>query len=71
MKYGFTSLWNIMFAYVGPSWLLLVWMIWSSGQLKTPDDHMIYLAFVIPGFVVIYLSGFIIERWHNKKQQQS
>ncbi|NTV92550.1 MAG: hypothetical protein HGA72_04530 [Chlorobiaceae bacterium] len=71
MKYGFTTLWNITFAFVGPAWLVLVWMIWSSGQLKTPDEQMIYLALVIPGFVVIYLSGFIIERRHNKKQQRS
>jgi len=47
---------------------MLAWMIWSSGQLQTVGDQMTYLAVVVPGFIVIYLSGFFIEGWHKKKK---
>jgi len=43
-------------------------MIWSSGQLQTIDDKILFLAIVIPGFLLIYFSGFFIEGWHKKKQ---
>jgi hypothetical protein len=65
----FSLLWNLTFLVVGPGWFVLAWMIWESGQLQTPTHQAIYLWVVIPGFLVIYLSGFFIERWHRKKQQ--
>ncbi|MEI6757197.1 MAG: hypothetical protein FDX18_02015 [Chlorobium sp.] len=68
MKYSFKRLWNTTFLFVGPGWYLLVWMIWSSGQLQTIDDKILFLAIVIPGFLLIYFSGFFIEGWHKKKQ---
>ncbi|MBM3422997.1 MAG: hypothetical protein FJY09_07105 [Chlorobi bacterium] len=68
MKYTFTTLWNVTFLFVGPLWFMLAWMIWSSGQLQTVGDQMTYLAVVVPGFIVIYLSGFFIEGWHKKKK---
>jgi len=71
MKYSFIALWNITFVFVGPFWFVLAWMIWASGQLQTVGDKMTYLAVVIPGFLVIYLSGFFIERWHKKKKKAS
>ncbi|MEE9904282.1 hypothetical protein [Chlorobium sp.] len=71
MKYTFTTLWNVTFLFVGPFWFMLAWMIWSSGQLQTLSDRMTYLAVVIPGFIVIYLSGFFIEGWHKKKKSNT
>ncbi|MEI8031914.1 MAG: hypothetical protein WCH05_00995 [Chlorobiaceae bacterium] len=68
MKYSFKRLWNGMFLFVGPGWSLLVWMIWSSGQLNSPADKIIFLSVVIPGFLFIYFSGFFIEGWHKRKQ---
>lgn len=56
-----------MFLAVGPVWFVLVWMIWSSGQLKTEADQLLYFALIIPGFIVIYLSGFLIQKRHAKK----
>lgn len=67
MNYSFKTLWNVMFLATGPVWFLLVWMIWSSGQLKTEADQMLYWALIIPGFIVIYLSGFLIQKRHAKK----
>ena len=58
-----------MFLAIGPVWILLVWMIWSSGQLKTEADQMLYFALIIPGFILIYLSGFLIQKRHAKKIQ--
>jgi hypothetical protein len=69
MKNSFRKLWNTMFLFVGPAWYLLVWMIWSSGQLQTIGDKTTFLVMVIPGFLLIYSSGFFIERWHEKKQK--
>ena len=69
MKYSFRRLWNTMFLFVGPAWYLLVWMIWSSGQLQTIGDKITFLGVVIPGFLLIYSSGFFIEGWHEKKQK--
>jgi|APHig6443718053_1056840.scaffolds.fasta_scaffold04160_5 hypothetical protein len=71
MKYSFTKLWNITFLFVGPFWFVLAWMIWTSGQLQTFSDRMIYLGVVIPGFLIIYFSGFFIEGWHKKKQERA
>ena len=70
MKYSFATLWNLMFVFVGPLWFVLAWMIWVSGQLQTLGDRMTYLGVVIPGFLVIYLSGFLIEGWHKKKKEK-
>ncbi|NTU54608.1 MAG: hypothetical protein HGA97_13165 [Chlorobiaceae bacterium] len=69
MNYSFTTLWNRLFLMVGPVWALLVWMIWTSGQLRTPAHQQIYLGLVIPGFILIYLSGFLIQKRHAKKIQ--
>jgi hypothetical protein len=44
-------------------------MIWSSGQLTTISDKIAFLGVVIPGFLIIYGSGFFIEGWHKKKQE--
>lgn len=71
MKYSFTTLWNITFVFVGPLWFVLAWLIWASGQLQTVGDRMTYLAVVIPGFLCIYLSGFLIEGWHKKKKKKA
>jgi hypothetical protein len=68
MNYSFKTLWNAMFVIVGPLWAVLAWMIWSSGQLKTPQHHAFFLGMVIPGFILIYLSGFVIRNRHAKKQ---
>ncbi|NTV67814.1 MAG: hypothetical protein HGB06_09085 [Chlorobaculum sp.] len=69
MNYSFKSLWNLMFLFVGPAWFVLVWMIWSSGQLKTEADQHLFFGLVIPGFILIYLSGFLIQKRHAKKLQ--
>lgn len=71
MKYSFTTLWNITFLFTGPVWALLVWMVWDSGQLQSEMDRTIFLSVIIPGFIAIYLSGFLIESWHKKKQVRS
>jgi hypothetical protein len=67
MNNSFKTLWNRLFLVTGPVWFLLVWMIWSSGQLKTAEDHNIFLSLIIPGFILIYLSGFMIQKRHAKK----
>ncbi len=69
MKYSFKSLWNRAFLFVGPGWYFLVWMIWSSGQLQSIGDRITFLCIVIPGFLIIYSSGFLIEGWHEKKKK--
>lgn len=69
MNNSFNSLWNKMFLFVGPVWFLLVWMIWSSGQLQTAADQQIFLTLVIPGFILIYVSGFLIQKRHAKKME--
>ncbi len=69
MKYSFKRLWNTAFLFVGPAWYVLVWMIWSSGQLLTIRDKITFLGIVIPGFLIIYSSGFLIEGWHEKKKK--
>jgi hypothetical protein len=69
MNNSFKSLWNKMFLFVGPVWFLLVWMIWSSGQLKTAADQQMFLGLVIPGFILIYVSGFLIQKRHARKTQ--
>jgi hypothetical protein len=69
MNYSFKMLWNAMFLAVGPVWFLLVWMIWSSGQLKTAANQHLFLGLVVPGFILIYLSGFLIQKRHAKKIQ--
>lgn len=69
MQHSFKRLWNTTFLFVGPFWCLLVWMIWSSGQLPSVDDKLAFLGVVIPGFLLIYGSGFLIEGWHEKKKR--
>jgi hypothetical protein len=69
MKNSFKLLWNRAFLFVGPAWYLLVWMIWSSGQLVSIADRLTFLCMVIPGFLIVYSSGFFIEGWHEKKKR--
>jgi len=45
-------------------------MIWFSGQLVTISDKIIFLCIVIPGFLVVYSSGYFIEGWHEKKKRE-
>ena len=70
LSYSFKTLWNRTFFFVGPVWFVLVSFIWASGQLVTPQDKFIFLSIVIPGFVAIYFSGFLIEKWHKKKKSE-
>lgn len=69
MNHSFSKLWNMMFVFVGPVWAVLVWMIWSSGQLRTTTDQQLFLFLIIPGFILIYFSGFLIQKRHAKKLQ--
>jgi len=69
MNYSFKRLWNRAFLFVGPAWFLLVWMIWSSGQLITVADKITFIGIVIPGFLIVYTTGFFIEGWHEKKKR--
>lgn len=69
MNHSFKTLWNATFAFTGPVWALLAWMIWESGQLRTPEQHTLFLGLVVPGFILIYLSGFMIRNRHAKKFQ--
>jgi hypothetical protein len=46
-------------------------MVWTSGQLKTPQHEILFFSVVIPGFILIYLSGFLIAKRHAIKQQSS
>jgi len=69
MNYSFKTLWNITFLVVGPLWGSLAWMIWQSGHLKTVSSQHLFLWIVIPGFILIYISGFLIEKSHAKKMR--
>ncbi|NTW51890.1 MAG: hypothetical protein HGB22_04815 [Chlorobiaceae bacterium] len=69
MNYSFKTLWNRTFYAVGPLWAALAWMIWTSGQLKTEAQHYLFLSIVIPGFILMYVSGFLIEKSHTKKMR--
>lgn len=68
MNYSFKTLWNATFIAIGPVWCMLAWMIWSSGQLKTPAHQATFLGVLIPGFILIYASGFLIQKRHAGKQ---
>lgn len=69
MNQSFTKLWNITFLVVGPLWALFVWMVWTSGQLETLQQETLFFSVVIPGFILIYLSGFLIAKRHARKQR--
>ena len=68
MNQSFAKLWNITFLVVGPLWALFVWMVWTSEQLRTPQQEILFFSVVIPGFILIYLSGFLIAKRHARKQ---
>lgn len=68
MNQSFAKLWNITFLVVGPLWALFVWMVWTSGQLRTPQQEILFFSVVIPGFILIYLSGFLIAKRQARKQ---
>lgn len=68
MNQSFAKLWNITFLVVGPLWALFVWMVWTSGQLRAPQQEILFFSVVIPGFILIYLSGFLIAKRHARKQ---
>ena len=63
MHQNFTKLWNITFLVVGPLWGLFVWMVWTSGQLKTPHHEILFLSVVVPGFILIYLVLSLLYLW--------
>jgi hypothetical protein len=71
MNNSFTKLWNITFLVVTPIWAVFVWMIWTSGQLKNPQHELLFFSVVIPGFILIYLSGFLIAKRHALKQKSA
>ncbi|ASQ89722.1 hypothetical protein CHL67_01215 [Prosthecochloris sp. GSB1] len=68
LKGSFKSLWNKAVFFVGIVWLALVYLVWNSGQLETAGDRSVFIAVVIGGFVLVYVSGFLIESRHRKKQ---
>lgn len=68
MNYSFKTLWNATFLGIGPLWFVLCRMIWGSGQLRTAKDEAVFLWVIIPGFILIYFSGFLIQRWHAGKK---
>jgi len=68
---SFTKLWNMAVFSVGLGWLVLVYVIWESGQLASAMDRQIYLVTIIAGFLVIYAGGFLIEALHLKKKNRS
>jgi hypothetical protein len=70
MNYSFKTLWNRAFYFISPLWCLLVWIIWSTDQLQDQADKIVFISIVIPGFFAVYVSGFLIEKWHNNKQQK-
>ncbi len=68
LKGSFKSLWNRAVLFVGGVWLVLVFLVWETNQLATALDRQIFLAVVVCGFLFTYLSGFVIEARHKKKQ---
>jgi len=65
---NFTSLWNRAVFGVGLGWLVLVFLIWQSGQLETSADRAVFAAVLVAGFLVTYIFGFILEARYNKKK---
>ena len=63
----FKGLWNKAVLLMGALWAVLVFMIWESNQLATAADRQIFLTVVICGFLVVYVSGFLIEVRNRKK----
>jgi len=68
LKGSFKSLWNRAVFFVGILWFVLVYLVWNSGQLETAADRSVFAAVVIAGFLLVYVSGFLIESRHRKKQ---
>ncbi len=66
----FKGLWNKAVLFMGILWAALVFMIWESGQLVTSFDRQIFLAVVVIGFLIIYVSGFYVEARHRKKRAE-
>ncbi|AOS84618.1 hypothetical protein BIU88_11015 [Chlorobaculum limnaeum] len=66
---SFAKLWNIAVFSVGLGWLILVYIIWESGQLVAAIDRQIYLVVILAGFLLIYAGGFLIEGLHLKKNK--
>lgn len=66
---SFTKLWNVAVFSVGLGWLVLVYLIWESGQLVTAADRLIYLVVITVGFLLIYAGGFLIESLHHRKKK--
>ncbi len=70
LKSGFKTMWNRAVLFMGVLWAVLVFMIWESGQLPTADDRRIFLTVVAGGFIVVYISGFVIEARNRKKKAE-
>ncbi len=68
LKGTFKGLWNKAIFFMGALWFILVYMIWDSGQLVTAADRWIFMTVVLAGFLLVYVSGFLIESLHRKKQ---
>ncbi|MBC8524845.1 MAG: hypothetical protein ISR54_00555 [Chlorobium phaeobacteroides] len=65
---SFKSLWNRAVFYVGLGWLVLIALIWNTDQLATSADRQIYIGVIAAGFLLVYVSGFIIEAMYKRKQ---
>lgn len=68
LSYSFKTLWNRTYFFVFPLWVVLVYFIWGSGQLATMQDQIVFFGIVVPGFMLTYISGFLIEKWHKNKK---
>ncbi len=68
---SFKGLWNKAVLFMGILFAVLVYMIWGSGQLHTPQDRVVFLSVVIIGFIAVYLSGFFVEAQHKKKNAEA
>ena len=64
----FKKLWNRSILLIGIIWAVLVFLIWETDQLVTAQDRWIFLTVVVFGFLLVYISGFVIEARHKKKQ---
>lgn len=64
----FNGLWNRAALLMGALWAVLVFMIWETNQLETAGDRQVFLTVVIGGFLLTYVSGFVIATRNKKKK---
>ena len=67
---SFAKLWNIAVFSVGAGWLVLVSIVWNSGQLATVTDSQVFFFVLMAGFLLIYSGGFLINARHRNKKTQ-